>query len=545
MASIISSGRRTLLVFVVSVALQLPSFDRSVVSLDEGQLAAIGARMLSGDVLYRDIYTGIFPGVYWAAASVFAVFGVDVLALRVAQLVVNALTAAGLYLLVRPLAPGALAWAAPLGYLAMAVLSFPVFTLLSYSSLAMLAAIAAALASRRFIETAGVSWGLLVGVLLACSVISKQNYGAFALLATGVSALWARREGELARRSLLYAIALPAAGGLAVAALAATVLVASGAWPTFLEYTFFTLFKSQLEAFDQPFPPVFGAHPAGDGKFMFFYGPGGLFAAMFHGHGWANPGTLSMATRAGYGSAALALVLVPILAWRFGIHGDSRERVAARVALPLAGLMYFGIFPSAIWSHLASVYAPLLVVLVAAASAVAQALRGRSAMLGRAATAAGLLAVAPVAALSAAVALDIHRSYSHESTLPHVTLKLSGRDAALYEAADAFLRRCANDGEPVLVAPDMPLLYVTSARRNPTPYDLIIPGDVRDQVIVDRIDRAGVACMVFNPDMYVQFDSFEKLFPLLHAYMTRHFTESGSVSEQGTTWRFLRRKEPS
>ncbi len=536
-----SSQGLTALVFVVSVALQLPTFDRSFVSLDEGQLAAIAARMLEGDVLYRDIYTGIFPGVYWLAASIFAVFGVDVLALRIAQLLVNALTATGLFLLVRPLAPGPAAWAAPLGYLALAALSFPVFVLLSYSALSMLAAIAAMLAARRFVATGSPWWGVFAGVLLACSVVSKQNYGAFALLAAGIAVFWARSEGALARRSLGFAFLCPVSGGLAVALVAGAVLAASGAWPAFFEATVLTLFKSQMEAFDQPFPPVFGAHPAGDGKFLFFYGPGGLFGAMFHGHGWANAGTLSLATRLGYGSAAFALALLPVVAWRFGIRGNPQERVAARLAVPFAGLMYLGIFPSAIWSHLASVYPPLLVVLVAAWSAASEAIRHRGIRLGVAVG--GLLGLAPIAAVSAAVALDVHRSYSHESTIPAMSLHLSAKDAKLYSAADDFLRGCAAEGDPVLVAPDMPLLYVSSARHNPTPYDLIIPGDVRDKVIVETIDRTGVACMVFNPAMYIQFSSFEELFPLLHAYMTAHFVETGSVSADGATWRFLQRRK--
>src|SRR5690349_11753343 len=104
------------MVAIVTAVVQVPMFNRAIVSLDEGQLTAIGQRLASGEVLYRDIYTGIFPGIYWLAEALFRMLGSDVLVLRWTQLLVNALTAALLFALARPLVPGRLAWTLPTGY---------------------------------------------------------------------------------------------------------------------------------------------------------------------------------------------------------------------------------------------------------------------------------------------------------------------------------------------------------------------------------------------------------------------------------------------
>src|SRR5262245_15658399 len=94
---------------------QLPIHDRSIVHVDEGQLVAIAARLLHGEVLYRDVYTGIFPGLYYASAALFSLFGSDVHVTRLAQVAVNAATALALWGLGRRVMAPRWATLAPLG----------------------------------------------------------------------------------------------------------------------------------------------------------------------------------------------------------------------------------------------------------------------------------------------------------------------------------------------------------------------------------------------------------------------------------------------
>jgi hypothetical protein len=544
-ASAFSSLRRLPAPLVVAAGMALaqwPIYRRTVVSLDEGQLAAIGHRLASGETLYRDIYTGIFPGIYWMAEALMRVFGTDVVVLRGAQLVANSLIAALLFVLARPLAPGRAAWMVPVGFWVLVIASFPVFTMLTYSSMSLVSALGALVFVRRYVEGARTGDGLAAGVLLGLATVFKQNFGALALVAVLLSALWTRREGRLGDVPWPRAFALPIAGGAAVAVLAVARLVAGGAWPNFFEATFLTIFASQAEAFDQPLPPVFGAHPS-DGLFTFLYGPGALFGAMFRGDRFATPAIISRAVRLGYGSAYLALGLTPLLALLVAHRSDrATVRIAAKVVLPFAALFFLGIFPSAIWSHLAAVYPPLLVVLAAAASLLAAALARRAAVLGKLVGVGAALTLAALVVFTARLEYGIAAAFAEPLMLPSASLRVSRRDARLYRAADDFLQTCAAEGEPVLVLPDMPLLYVTSGRPNPTPYDLIIPGDVRESVILERLASARVSCIVFNPAMYVQFDPFEKLFPGLAELFARDFEAVRTLKVEGTEWRFLRRR---
>jgi len=122
---------------VLAVLMQLPFYARSAVPLDEGHLAAAASRLLDGELLYRDIHTGIFPGVYYFAALLFGIFGHDLVVARWAQLGINAAVVVLLWLLgSRVVRPG---WTLlpPLLYLSIVAFSFPVLTLLNYSSLAL------------------------------------------------------------------------------------------------------------------------------------------------------------------------------------------------------------------------------------------------------------------------------------------------------------------------------------------------------------------------------------------------------------------------
>jgi len=529
--------------FAMAVA-QLPVLDRSLVPLDEGQAIQIGHRLVSGEALYRDVHTGVFPGVYWLTELLFRMFGTDALVLRWTQLAINTLTAVLLFVLARPLARGAAAWLVPLGYWVLVMLSFPVFTILTYSPLSLLAALGALVCCRRYIETARVIDGVATGALLGLSTIVKQNFGGLAVIAVLVSALWARREGRLAVVPVVRAFGLPVASGAVVAMCTAARLVTSGAWHAFVESTLVTIVSSQMDAFNQPLPPVFGPHPAG-GVFYFLYSPGAMFTAMFQADPLSTTTTMSAVTRLGYGSAYLALGLVPWLAWRLGRHSDAEVRITARVVLPFTVLMFFGIFPSAIWSHLAAIYPPLLIALASGLSLSLAALHRWSRRIERVAYYVGIAAIAGIVVLTVRLELLTRRAFAEPLELPFAEVHVATRDAQLYRAANAFLTQCAPASEPVFVAPYMPILYVTSGRPNATPYDLLISTDVKEDVVLDRLEEGRVNCVVFNPQMYVQFAPFETTFPKLARYLNDQFQEVGNVSVGDAEWKFLRRRDAS
>jgi hypothetical protein len=93
--------------------------------------------------------------------------------------------------------------------------------------------------------------------------------------------------------------------------------------------------------------------------------------------------------------------------------------------------------------------------------------------------------------------------------------------------------------EPVFVAPDQPLLYFLADRRNPTPYDLVIPGEVDGDRIVARLEATGTRCVVYNPRMYLQFAPFEELFPQVARHLAGSYRRVGSFGAPGREWHGL------
>ena len=119
-------------ILALGLVAQLSLYDRSVVPMDEGHLVAAADRLSQGELLYRDIHTGIFPGIYYTTALLFSAIGRDVLVTRVAQLLVNLAIALCLWLVgLRVMRPG---WAAlpPLLYFALVVVGFPALSMFTW-----------------------------------------------------------------------------------------------------------------------------------------------------------------------------------------------------------------------------------------------------------------------------------------------------------------------------------------------------------------------------------------------------------------------------
>jgi len=533
-------------VSVIATAAQLPTYGLSHVPLDEGQLVQIAHRLLLGDRLYGDIYTGIFPGIYWLTAGLLHVFPADIIVTRWAGVAVNTATMVVLWALTCLLAGRAWAWLTTVMYLALAIVSFPAFTMLAYSSVSLLCALGALLFLVRYLD-AGRAWdGAALGALVVLCGVVKQNYGGLLLLCGLVSLLWSRHDSVLARRSIWAVLAVPVVSGFLVGVPVVGYLIWTGTFERFLYDTLVVISHSQLDAFRQPVPPVFGPHPASDGRFIFLYAPPLLFNYLVRGTSAAGPETvlqlIGMSIRVGYGCAYLAVLATPILLADRVRSADPEVRNAARVVLPFAGVFFFGMFPSAVWSHLAVILVPMLIVLALLGKRIAD-LAGRTGAPGVWLWRVAMLLLACGAVITVAKgSKNLREWHSEPLDLAGASVRMEPQWARLWREAVDFVNACAPGDDTIFVAPDMPLLYVLTQKRNPTPFDLIIPGNVEDDVIVERLKAANTRCVVFNPKMYAQFEAFDRLFPETAAYFTSAFEVTRRLSVGQMEWLGLERK---
>jgi len=426
---------------------------------------------------------------------------------------------------------------------------FPGLTMFNYSPLSLVLALFALLFLLRQLEAPRRADGIAAGLLLAGCALTKQNFGALTLLAFLIVILLRWRDGALAGRGLLRTLwPVAAAGGLASAA-ALVALISAGAGPALLDASLFALGRTQIESYADPFPAILGPHPSDDGRFVFLYTPAALYGYLVRGEtlfGRPIPVWLwSGAIRVAYGGALLALAGGGLRLWLDRRADPPRRRRETRALVVFAGVLFLGIFPSAIWSHLAFVLAPLLLIAAWVLEGVHAWLCTRSAATARV-FGIGVAVFAAAGTLAAArISFDVARWYPVPLSLPRASLHVSNDQAALYRGALRFVERCAPPRAPIFVAPDMPLIYFLADRPNPTPFDLVIPGKVDGSLIVERLEATATRCVVYGPRIYLQFAPFEELFPQVAELLRTRYREVVRIQGGSVEWLGLVRRDAS
>src|SRR5262245_13081473 len=251
-------GVGAVLAAATAVVLQSRIYDRAAIPMDEGHLAAVAIRLLEGEVLYRDVHTGIAPVVYHVVAALFGFFGRDLLVTRVAQVAVNAGIAALLWGIASRVTRLHWAAVAPALYMLLIAVGFPVLTMLNYSSLALLCALGSLFLLQRYLARGRrvTGWGL--GFLLALTALTKQNYGALSLAAVGLALLWNRPDNVGESRSFRAAVVPVVVAGAITAFGCAAYFAWRGALFDLIDATLLQIGAAQLNAFDNPIPPLLG-----------------------------------------------------------------------------------------------------------------------------------------------------------------------------------------------------------------------------------------------------------------------------------------------
>jgi hypothetical protein len=336
----------------------------------------------------------------------------------------------------------------PLLLVALFALGFPGLSIFNYSPFSLVFGLFGLwfllryLARGRWLDA--VACGLLLG---ACGLV-KQNFGALAVLGTSLGLALGRGAGPLAARSFVAAAWPIVASGAALAGIATAALFRLGALDAFVHQTLLVIGQSQLEAFNDPLPPILGAHPQSDGRFIFLYTPAALFNYLVRGEALfgipISPAFRGFAIRAAYGGTLATLALGALLLF-VDRGAEPGLRAARRAIVVFALAMFLGIFPSAIWSHLGFVLAPVLLVFALLVDRMDSALRTRlpaAVFAWRGLHAALVLAAL---ALTLRIGLDVRRWHPSPLDLPRAALHVSEDQRALLRGATLF---CLPAGRP-------------------------------------------------------------------------------------------------
>lgn len=532
---------------LLAVVVQMPLFDRSIVPMDEGHLLTTADAMLNGRHLYTDLHTGIFPGIYLITSSLLGVFGQEVMVTRWAAVVVNVVTVVALFQIGRRFM--SLHWAclAPLLHLVFIAMAFPVLSMFNYSTLAIAFGLLGLLFLLRYLETGEIREAVWLGLVVAAAGLTKQNFGGLIFISLFLALIWNHKDSALVGRNWISTLFPIGASGACLTLAVVLYFLFEGSLPALIDSTILSIFQSQFENFNNPIPPLLGPHPSDDGRFLFLYTPPTLFNALLQGEPFAGirvtPWVRSASIRASYGVPMIAMAMSICFLIFSARPQDHRARQASRSAVLFAVIFSLGIFPSAIWSHLAFVTVPILLLLGFCADRIEALLTSRSiawAAWGWRATV-GFLAIVAVGAGAYSAAAVVRWNPDALDLDGAKGIYVSPRSHALVTGAVQYLDQCARPGEPILVLPDIPIVYFLANRPNPSPFDLAIPGAVDGRMIIQRAEEAGVRCAVVNPRIYPEFPALHEIYPRVHNYLAQGFQPMKVIQAGESHWLGMRR----
>jgi hypothetical protein len=154
------------------------------------------------------------------------------------------------------------------------------------------------------------------------------------------------------------------------------------------------------------------------------------------------------------------------------------------------------------------------------------------------------LGIAWLAFLALACAgLTLRDAHAQSATLsgPGGSLAVTPAEAPVYRQALAWIARTTRPGEPILIAPQLTVLYTLADRPEPLPQLSLLPGALptaRDEEqAAARLDAAGVRLVITDRHLYTEYGhtrfggSFDRR---LAAWLQRNFHHAATLGGPGS-----------
>ena len=176
------------LIFIATLVLQLPIFDRWYAYMDEGHILMFADIVARGGDIYRDATIYPLPGAFYFLAYMFKLFGPSVILSRWIIVLAFSAFVPLVFLWLRGIVPLRYAWAG-VGLLWLyRIWAFPHWQMYSYSTTSLLLVLCSMIAMLRFFRTRKLGVLMLAGFFFGLGVAFKQDYGA-ALFVAALPAL--------------------------------------------------------------------------------------------------------------------------------------------------------------------------------------------------------------------------------------------------------------------------------------------------------------------------------------------------------------------
>lgn len=497
--------RAAILVFLLAAVLALP-FVTGIVMLDEGALVHVADRIAAGEVLYRDVATGVAPGAYYLQALLFRIFGRSLLVGRVFMILLFSLTAAGIYLLSRAVAGRAVAVGSAILF---AALSVHFWRIPNYSPEAVAWILFSLAALTLHLRGGARRWLVVAGFGLGAAILFKQNYGGLAALGVAAGLMAAPRP--LGRR--IKNVALTAAAAAVPIALTIGAFAAAGAADDLLHDVVVIPLRLPTSLFARPFPPLAGPVLHALTEYLPFQDLAVRLMPWPYTYLAISTAIIRLFF---YLPPALLLAAVLRVLWRRfrAAPGETRDASVGALHVATASFLFIGVFPRVDAYHLVMVLAPSFVVIAWALGRRPPA-PARLGFLG-AATAILLLSVVSQAALL---------SRLEEPELlpwPRGGVWVSRHDGVQIMGLVDEIHRRVPAGEPIFAAPALPMYYFLADRPNPTRFPLILPGALDEGEVIQTLVAKRVRYAVSADVAFEEF-AFEAVAPRVWTYMERTF----------------------
>ncbi len=522
-----------LAVFIIGVIVYLPIARTDLSMLDEGALLYVAERLTKGDVLYRDIVTGIMPGVYYLQALLFSVLGYSVMAGRVLACATLALNALLLYAISTFFATRKTSFALSLLFVFTAL---PSYWMAGYSQVSITLVLTATLFFLRYIGSSGFFDLLISGVSAGLALVFKQNYGVFITAGLGLmllARLALKREG---RPVLVFSAAF-----LSPIIIMVFYFYCAGALPHMTEYTFLSLFKKAAGAYYKPYPLLSRADPLFFTHELYNFIPFRGLAIWSLKEGYVREAWVRAAVVVIYSLAPL-IISASMLYSAIAIVRRRLGWAEATIFL-VSALLFLGVFPRSDIHHLIFILPPLMVSGTLLATRLP--LRGRTHQIARA-SAYILMGLFSALCLVSSYMPVFHPAPGREKAALQIPraegIRVEKREAGVIRAVTGHIRKNTGPDEPILVVPTGAMYYFLTGRRSVVPYPLIMPGAMDETRVIEAIERTRLRYIVYS-DMSFDEETLSRHMPLIHGYIREnyHIDESYPLARTGGDVYVLRR----